>query len=163
MAGRKPLAAEIKVATGAYRKNPQLRNKQAPKANGQRPVMPEWFDEHETEKWNELVDDLTKNGVISSDNREILIAYCTAYSKWREAMAKVNEEGLVDTIIDQAGNTKTTVSGWAKTMNAHREHMNKLLPEMGLTPASRQKVSKVLVDDKPEDPFAKIMARMGRG
>jgi hypothetical protein len=48
--GRKPIAAEIKRATGAYNKNPQRENKSAPTADGNDPDMPDWFDELETEK-----------------------------------------------------------------------------------------------------------------
>jgi phage terminase small subunit len=42
--------------------------------------------------------------------------------------------------------------------------MNRLLPELGLTPASRQKLTSLkLDDDKADDPFAGLMERMGRG
>jgi P27 family predicted phage terminase small subunit len=48
-------------------------------------------------------------------------------------------------------------------MHKFREQLNKLLPELGLTPASRQKLTSLKLDDKKDDPFAKIMERMGRG
>jgi phage terminase small subunit len=47
-------------------------------------------------------------------------------------------------------------------MHKFRDQLNKLLPEFGLTPASRQKLTSMKLDDKKEDPFAKIMARMAQ-
>jgi P27 family predicted phage terminase small subunit len=161
--GRKPLAAEIKEATGAFRKDPQRRNKAAPKADGQAPDMPSWFGKVETEKWNQLSADLKTNGVLSSDTREILVAYCTAYAKWMEARAKVKKTGLAIEGVDKEGNVTITKNAYVAEMHKFREQLNKLLPELGLTPASRQKLTSLKLDDAKEDPFAKIMARMGRG
>jgi P27 family predicted phage terminase small subunit len=161
--GRKPLAAEVKKATGAYAKNPQRENKAAPVADGQPPEMPKWFGRLEKSKWKELVGDLTKNGVISTDTREILIAYCTAYAHWMEARAKVAETGLAIIGVDKEGNTQITRNTYVTEMSKFRDQMNKLLPELGLTPASRQKLSSLKLEDDKDDPFASIMERMGRG
>lgn len=161
--GRKPLAAEVKQATGAFRKNPQRENKAAPQADGEAPDMPSWFGKVEKEKWDELTADLKTNGVLSSDTREILVAYCTAYAKWVEARAKVKKTGLAIEGVDKDGNRTITRNAYVSEMNKFREQLNKLLPELGLTPASRQKLTSLKLDDKKEDPFAKIMARMGKG
>ena len=161
--GRKPIAAEIKRATGAYNKNPQRENKSAPIADGSDPDMPDWFDELEIEKWNELVSDLRRNGVISSDTREILIAYCTAYKHWREARHKVATTGLAIEGFDKEGNVQISRNTYVTEMSKFRDQMNRLLPELGLTPASRQKLTSITPDDAKDDPFASIMARMGRG
>jgi P27 family predicted phage terminase small subunit len=161
--GRKPLAAEVKHATGAFRKNPKRQNKAAPKADGLSPEMPDWFGEVETQKWLELSADLKANGVLSSDTREVLVAYCTTYAKWIEARSKVEKTGLAIEGVDKEGNLTTTKNAYVGEMHKFREQLNKLLPELGLTPASRQKLTSLKLDDKKEDPFAKIMARMGRG
>jgi P27 family predicted phage terminase small subunit len=161
--GRKPIAAEIKQATGAFRRNPQRQNKAAPKADGETPDMPDWFGEVEMRKWNELIKDLGNNGVLSSDTREILIAYCTAYAKWMVAREKVDETGLAIEGFDKEGNVTITRNAYVSEMHKFREQLNKLLPELGLTPASRQKLTSLKIDEGKEDPFAKIMARMGRG
>jgi P27 family predicted phage terminase small subunit len=161
--GRKPLAAEVKHATGAFRKNPKRQNKQAPKADGQSPDMPDWFGDIEGQKWSELITDLGNYGVLSSDTREVLVAYCTTYAKWMEAREKVADTGLAIEGFDKDGNRTITRNAYVSEMNKFREQLNKLLPELGLTPASRQKLTSLKLDDKKEDPFAKIMARMGRG
>ena len=161
--GRKPIAAEIKRATGAYVKNPQRENKSAPVADGVEPKMPAWFGRYEKSKWKELVSDLTRNGVISTDTREILIAYCTSYALWMEARAKVIETGLAIVGVDKFGNTQISRNTYVTEMSKFRDQMNKLLPELGLTPASRQKLTSLKQDDAADDPFASIMERMGRG
>jgi P27 family predicted phage terminase small subunit len=107
--------------------------------------------------------DLKANGVLSSDTREVLVAYCTTYAKWMEAREKVAETGLAIEGFDKDGNRTITRNAYVSEMNKFREQLNKLLPELGLTPASRQKLTSLKLDDKKEDPFAKIMARMGRG
>ena len=162
--GRKPIAAEIKELTGAYRKNPQRKNHAAPSSDGQEPDLPDWFGELEVSKWNELCADLGRLKVLASDTREILIAYCTAYGRWREARDKVNETGLAIWEIDKDGNSKLKRNPYVSEEQKYRELMNRLLPELGLTPASRQKLSSLkLDDDKPDDPFIGLMQRMGRG
>jgi phage terminase small subunit len=41
--------------------------------------------------------------------------------------------------------------------------MNRLLPEFGLTPASRQKLKSLKTDEDKDDSFSMLMERMGRG
>jgi P27 family predicted phage terminase small subunit len=161
--GRKPLAQEVKEATGAYRKNPQRKAITAPKADGQSPVMPKMLCRVAKAKWKELTGDLERNGVLSKDTREILVSYCTTFAKWLEAKKKVEETGLAIHSVDKLGNEVISRNPYVSEMHKFREQLNKMLPEFGLTPASRQKLTSMKLDDKHEDPFAKIMERMGRG
>lgn len=162
--GRKPLAAEHKEATGAYRIHPERRNKDAPKADGDQPEMPLDFGPHESQKWGELCKDLKKNGVLSSDNREILIAYCTAYAGWMRCRELIRKTDVVIITKDKNGKSGIGRNPVSVELHKYREEMNRLLPELGLTPASRQKLTSLkLDDDKADDPFAGLMERMGRG
>ena len=161
--GRKPLAAEVKDLTGAYRKDPQRKNNAAPKADGKSPRMPTGFCRVAKAKWKELCADLERNGVLSTDTREMLIAYCVTFAKWTEARQKVKETGLAIHSVDKLGNDVISRNPYVAEMHKFREQLNKLLPEFGLTPASRQKLTSMKLDDGKEDPFAKIMERMGRG
>ena len=161
--GRKPLAQEVKDATGAFRKNPQRKAKAAPTADGSAPKIPSGLCRVAKAKWRELIADLKQNGVLSTDTREILLAYCTTFAKWMEARAKVDETGLAIESVDKSGNQVITRNPYVAEMHKLREQLNRLLPEFGLTPASRQKLKSMNLDDKKEDPFVKIMERMGRG
>lgn len=161
--GRKPLAQEVKEATGAFRKNPQRKAVDAPKADGLAPDPPRTMCRIAKQKWKELICDLKRNGVLSSDTRELLTSYCTIFAKWVEARNKVEETGLAIESVDKHGNLVITKNPYVSEMHKFRDQLNKMLPEFGLTPASRQKLKSMNLDEKKEDPFAKIMERMGRG
>jgi P27 family predicted phage terminase small subunit len=161
--GRKPLAQEVKEATGAFRKDPQRRAKSAPVADGHSPIAPKGLCRVAKSKWREMIGDLKRNGVLSTDTREMLVAYCTTFAKWMEAKQKVEETGLAIESVDKYGNQVISRNPYVAEMHKFREQLNKLLPEFGLTPASRQKLKSMNLDEKKEDPFAKIMERMGRG
>lgn len=161
--GRKPLAQEVKEATGAFRKNPQRKAKTAPTADGVSPIPPKGICKVAKSKWKELIKDLQRNGVLSADTREMLVSYCTIFAKWMEARQKVEETGLAIESVDKMGQLVISRNPYVSEMHKFRDQLNKLLPEFGLTPASRQKLTSMKLDDKKEDPFAKIMERMGRG
>jgi P27 family predicted phage terminase small subunit len=161
--GRKALAQEVKEATGAFRKNPQRKNVTAPSADGASPTPPKHLCRVAKAKWKELVGDLKRNGVLSTDTREMLVSYCTIFAKWMEAREKVEQTGLAIESVDKMGQLVISRNPYVSEMHKFREQLNKLLPEFGLTPASRQKLKSMNLDDKKEDPFAKIMERMGRG
>jgi P27 family predicted phage terminase small subunit len=161
--GRKRIAQEVHEASGAFRVHPERRNKKATKPDGKRPVMPEDFDAHETTKWDQLCKILEDNRVMSKDLIEILVAYCTAYGGWMRAREAIRKTGIV--LVQKMPDNTTEIkrNPFSVELHKYREEMNKLLPELGLTPASRSKVSATDPDDNKDDPFAKIMARMGRG
>lgn len=164
MKGRKAISDELKQASGYYRVHPERKNRDAPKANGQEPEMPDYFGEHEASKWVELCCDLRTNGVLSSDNREILIAYCTAYSGWMRCRELIKTTGVVIVTKDKDGKAQVSRNPISVELHKYREEMNRLLPELGLTPASRQKLKSLKLDDaKTDDPFGSLMERMGRG
>jgi P27 family predicted phage terminase small subunit len=158
--GRRPLSQEFKELTGAFRKDPQRRASAAPKADGQSPAMPKWFNRIEKAKWNELIGDLKRNGVLSTDTRELLIAYCTSFAGWLEAKKKVKEFGLAIESVDKHGNQVIAKNPYVAELHKFREQLNRLLPEFGLTPSSRQKLKSLNIDDPKDDPFAQIMKRM---
>ncbi len=161
--GRKRIAPEIHEANGSFRVHPERRNKSAPKSDGQRPTMPADFDNHETKKWEELCAILEGNRLMSTDLIEILVAYCTAYGGWMRAREAVRKTGIVLVQKTKDGGTDIKRNPFSVELHKYREEMNKLLPELGLTPASRSKVSANDPDDDKDDPFASIMERMGRG
>jgi len=160
--GRKALAPEVHEAKGTFNVHPERRNKRAPKSDKTRPEMPDDFDDHEAKKWNQLCDILEKNAVMSTDLIEILTAYCTAYGGWMKAREAIKKTGIVLIQKSESG-TDVKRNPFCVELHKYRDQMNKLLPELGLTPASRGKVSALDLDDKKDDPFAAIMARMGRG
>ena len=152
--GRKKLAPEIMEASGAYEKNPNRRNKDAPKANGFEPTMPDYFNDEERQKWVELVADLRSMGILSSETRELLIAYCTAYGGWMKARRAVESAGLA--LVDKENGTIKR-NPFCSELHKYRDAMNRLLPEFGLTPSARGNL--VSLNDDMEDPFAILAER----
>ena len=160
--GRKAIAQEVKELQGAFCKNPQRKAKTAPLADGASPTVPKGLCRVAKAKWKELIGDLKRNGVLSTDTREMLVSYCTIYAKWIEARKKVEETGLAIESVDKMGQLVISKNPYVAEMHKFRDQLNKLLPEFGLTPASRQKLKSMNLEEKKEDPFAKIMARMAQ-
>jgi P27 family predicted phage terminase small subunit len=160
--GRKAIPQEIKERSGAFVKHPERRNKNAPKADGLRPEMPPDFDDHESQKWDQMCEILSAKGILSSDLVEILTAYCTAYGGWMRAREAVKKLGIV-LVSKKGGEADVKRNPFSVELHKYRDDMNRLLPEFGLTPASRQKVAMIAPTEVADDPFAAIMARMGRG
>ena len=153
--GRKPLAPSVHKAKGSYVKNPQRENKDAPELDGKAPPMPKWFSDDEKTMWRQLVADMKSMGILSSDQRQVMIAYCTAYAGWMMAKRQFDECGGI--ITDSRGEPKRHPAG--TDMHKHRETMNKLIPEFGLTPASRGKL--VSMNPKQdENPFGGLLAKL---
>lgn len=119
--------------------------------------MPDYFNDDETLKWLQLIADFRANGILSLDNREILIRYCTAYSGWIAARRAYEDSGLV--IYDDKGNAKRNPA--VSEMHKFAEQMVKLLPEMGLTPASRQRL--VSFAQPEADPYAQWLEGVPKG
>jgi len=145
--GRKKTAPEILKMQGSYIKHPERENKLAPVANGEDPVMPVYFTDDEQQKWNELLEDMRKNGILSSDLREIMIAYCTAYGGWMKARRMVEKLGVVLVTKGEDG-AEIKRNPFSVELHKYREEMNKLLPELGLTPSAR---SKMVANLPPEE------------
>jgi len=153
--GRKRLSQEVHRANGSYRKNPNRENTSEPKLDGLTPEMPDWFGDDETQMWDQLTADLRSLGIMSSDLREILIAYCTSYAGWKLAREEVMKTGGL--LTNEKGEPKRHPA--AADMHKHRDTMNKLLPEFGLTPASRSRLVSMNVD-KDENPFAGLLDKL---
>ena len=156
--GRKKIAAEVHKQRGTYNVHPERQNKAAPVADGMTPEMPEYFGEHEARKWGELCADLRQNGVLSRDTREILIAYCTAYAGWMKAREMIKTTGIVLVSKNKKGETTVMRNPISVELHKYRDEMNRLLPEFGLTPASRQRLVALKKEDE-ENPFSELLSR----
>jgi P27 family predicted phage terminase small subunit len=141
---------------GSYDKNPGRENKAAVKANGQEPIMPDYFTLDEQQKWGELLQDMTNNGILSSDLREIMIAYCSAFGGWMKARRMVEKLGVVLVTKTDEG-TEIKRNPFSVELHKYREEMNRLLPELGLTPSARARMVATLPPE--EDEFAEWLKR----
>ncbi len=100
--------------------------------------------------------------VISSECRELMIAYCEAYSGWRTCLAMVRRIGPVITERDAAGKVTVKKSHLSVELHKYRQQMNKLLPEFGLTPSSRTRLV-AFKGMEEDDPFITLLSRVAPG
>jgi P27 family predicted phage terminase small subunit len=153
--GRKPLAPEVHEHNGSYRKNPNRENKERPVIDGLSPEPPEWFGDLELEVWHALCADLEQKGIQDTSNRELLVAYCTAYVGWFECRKMVTENAY--TVMDSQGNVRRHPV--ATDMHKFREQMNKIIPEFGLSPSSRSRLVS-LKQDEDKNPFGELLNKL---
>lgn len=155
--GRPRIAQEILERSGAYSINPSRKNHDAPIANGKHPKKPDYFDDDESQMWSQLCIDLDEMGIISSDIREIMIAYCCAFGGWIKAKRMVAKLGQVLVTKKGDGTVVTRRNPFSVELHKYREEMNRLLPEFGLTPSSRSRLKSVKTEK--EDEFAAWLSR----
>ena len=79
----------------------------------------------------------TNMGVISIVDRAVLAAYCQAYGRWVEAEEKLRETPLL--IKTPSGYVQQ--SPWLTVANRQMELMGRYMAEIGLTPASRSRIT----------------------
>ena len=148
--GRKKLAPEVHKANGSYKKDPARENKASLKSDGKIPTMPPSLKglKFAREKWNQLTKQLKEAGVIGSTDVHLIENYCIAYEGFRKGIEGYKKTGLVVEVVDRLGNLTYKKNQHVAEIQANQDKMLKMLPEMGLTPASRSKVS---ADVKDED------------
>lgn len=139
--GRKRKATAVKDAEGAYKKNPQRRNKNEPKAVEGRPDMPSVVQGNELAeaKWHHLCKMMEQLGVLSQTDSDLMAAYSVTWADWVELRVLVKKEG--HSIVGGMGGM--VVNPNAREMTTALKTLMKLAPEFGLTPASRSLLSAV--------------------
>lgn len=143
--GRPRKPTEIKSLRGTLR--PHRVNQAEPAAVGGEPVCPPWLDAIGRNEWERITGLLRAMGLLSLDVAPTVEAYCQAYSEWR----------LVVAAIDYDAMHVLTIGRWAQMRDRSLAQMTRLLTELGLTPASRSKVSAGAPQDA--DPFSDFLRR----
>jgi P27 family predicted phage terminase small subunit len=101
------------------------------------PDCPEHLSDEAKAEWHRLVDTLVDMGVISIVDRAVLAAYCQAYGRWVEAEEKLKETPL----LFKTSSGYVQQSPWLNIANRQMELMGRYMAEIGLTPASRSRVT----------------------
>lgn len=158
--GRKPQSEEAKEASGAFKKDPQRRNKAAPKVSYGIPPAPETIasDPIAKAKWEQLCDGLSKAGILATIDGDLLESYCMTFSLYRSALKSVQEKGHTVTKVNGDPMRNPACVELAQTML----RMAKLMSELGLTPSARSRIT-AAPQAEEDDPFEELMKRMGTG
>ena len=155
MAGRKNKPKAIKLIEGNRGKR---RLKNEPKFEPALIPCPTYLesDEIAKEEWNRIVPELNKLGLLTSVDKATLELYCTQYSIYRQALEKLDQEGLLTKNIrngDKANPAAAIAREAAKIIKS-------VAVEFGFTPSSRGRI-----DIKPpslDDEFEKMLIEKGR-
>lgn len=88
-------------------------------------------------EWRRLAKPLYDMGVLTVADRAALAAYCQAYARWAEAETRLAETPM----LIKAPSGYPQQSPWLSIANRQMELMCRYMTEMGLTPASRTRIS----------------------
>jgi P27 family predicted phage terminase small subunit len=161
MAGRKPKPREIRELEGNPGKRPLPANGPSyPVTLGKAPAS---LDRIGGAEWRRISKLLTAAKVLTEADFKALEAYCTAYSIWRQAAAVIKKGGPTYAVFDPK---YLSISG-EKIVMAHKRRpelgimaeylkiMRSYASDLGLTPASRTKVTRT--EDAERDPFEEFL------
>lgn len=109
-----------------------------------KPVAPAHLDKRAKKEFARIVTALDESGTLSLHDADSIALYATLYSQWVEALALIEEKGL----IVLSPNGYPLQSPYLNIANHCEKRMSSLLSEFGLTPASRSKVNAAPKEDE---------------
>ncbi len=150
MKGPKPSPTRLKVIAGNPGRRPLPSGEPTPRRGI--PEMPEFLGEIARKKWDVLVLELDRIGLLTVIDGDVLAAYCTAWEEFEEATTLIAKEGR--TCMGGSGGLKihpaTTLQRTA--WKAIRD----FAALFGLEPSSRTRL-RLPGSDGEEDPFAAFL------
>jgi P27 family predicted phage terminase small subunit len=114
------------------------------------PHLPRTPAAHRKAEWKRLARQLHQLGVLTELDRSALAAYCQAYGRWVEAERKLRETPPL--LKTPAGYVQP--SPWLAISNKSVELMHKFATELGLSPASRSRVTTKPLGPKPWETYS---------
>jgi P27 family predicted phage terminase small subunit len=132
-------------------------NPNEPKPQLRLPQAPAHLSDPAKKEWRRLGRQLLRMGLVTEIDRPAFALYCQAWGRWVEAEDALRRYGVM--VKSQSGFPMQ--SPYLAICNKAMEQMRSLLPEFGLTPASRTRVSAIEVADE-DDPFEALLRSMAR-
>jgi P27 family predicted phage terminase small subunit len=96
------------------------------------------------EKWNEIISKLQSDGLLRHGDEDTLASYCILFCRWRKAEKIVADKGEVLKTV----NGNLIQNPYLAISNRALKDMNLLAAQIGLTPASRSKITTDVPDEK---------------
>lgn len=91
-AGRPPKPTHLKVIEGNPGKRPLA---QPPKPSPEKPRCPSYLSPYAKTVWRRLVPLLDDMGILTTQDRETMAAFCQAVADFRRAVEVINEKGYM--------------------------------------------------------------------
>lgn len=110
------------------------------------PERPDWLTDDAVDMWERVTPELERLGLLGRIDQGALVAYCEAWSTWREARRLLEVDGVV--VAGRDGNLVRHPALLAA--NAASSELRAWAVQLGLTPAARQRMQAAPVDDDLE-------------
>ena len=153
--GRKPQATAVKIANGAFVKDPQRQNHNEPKPALTDPIIPEHVEADPAAKtrWNWVCEQLRSMNLLHQTDEGLIAGYCIDYSMML-SLWSVIKGGNVSDMNDRGG---IVTKPEANQFHKFADRCLKREAELGLTPSARTRLRAPQNDE--EDPFKEWLAR----
>jgi P27 family predicted phage terminase small subunit len=149
MRGRKPNPTALKVLRGNPGRRPlNTREPAPPRVVDLAP--PAELTGVAAAEWTRTAPELQRLGLLTTIDRQALIAYCMTWARWLDAEDQIRKHGMVLKGRKGAPILSPYVGIAARTM----QQLKAWLEQFGMTPSARSRV-KTDPGDKPADRFAK--------
>jgi P27 family predicted phage terminase small subunit len=139
--GRKPNPANVVALRGnaGKRSTPKENvNVDCPK---KAPAAPTYLKDIARKEWRRIAPELVKNGILSILDYPILEAYCTAYADMVDAQKAIDDDGRYYESETKDGSKIKRKHPAVADLSESIKLLRSLGSELGLTPASRSRVS----------------------
>ncbi len=145
--GRKRKPTQDKVIQGTFRKD--RANLSEPEYDIAQVVPPDLIKENDfaLEEWIRITPSLISRKVLTIVDVGTVERYCMMYARWREAEDELKTTGL--TI--KTSNENIIQNPLVGIANKAAEQCNKFASELGITPATRSKVSSEVGNKEKDD------------
>jgi len=153
MPGRKPKPTALKIQDGNPGRRPL--NTDEPKPIEGLPDCPDHLDDEARAEWDRLGPQLVREHRMAIVYRAGLAAYCAAWSRWVTAEREIQKFGMVI----QAPSGYLIQSPYVGISNRAWDQLMRALSELGISPTSQAKVSKV----EATTPVSKLSAYLVAG
>lgn len=138
--GPKPLPSNVHRLKGNPSKLPSEVLEDDIRPDVKIPPCPAHLSAEAKREWKRISKHLLNLGIIAEIDMAALAMYCQAYGRWvqaEEKLAELGREGMVDAM--PSGYKQGSV--WLQISKQSVEQMRKMLPEFGMTPSARARLS----------------------
>lgn len=151
------LATKVKEENGSYKKDPQRKNLREPSSSKSEPKQPDHLCESAKKIWKQTCEILREMGMLSKTDSHLIEHYSICYAEYLKLYEIVQQKGHISDSGNSVGPASTAMTRLAS------EHI-KLVNELGLTPASRGKLTLPEGEDKKKQAasLASIVESMKR-
>jgi P27 family predicted phage terminase small subunit len=126
-----------------------------PQPDPKPPACPRWLDKEARAKWKALVPELSRLGLLTCVDGDVLCVYCEAFSSFRRAVETLRREG--ETFKTKKG--YVGVHPAVAIRNAARHTIKNFAALFGLDPSSRARLSVPQEDEVEDDPIEALFKK----